>query len=40
LPGILHRSAEPGGYVVADRDLTPGAFNPGDPKVTRYAAHA
>lgn len=29
-----------GGYVVADRDLTPGAFNPGDPKVTRYAAHA
>ncbi len=39
-PGILHRSAEPGGYVVADRDLTPGAFNPGDPKVTRYAAHA
>ena len=27
LPGILHRSAEPGGYAVADRDLTPGAFH-------------
>lgn len=36
----LYRSAEPGGYVVADRDLTPGAFNPGDTKGTRYAAHA
>ena len=23
-----------------ERDLTPGAFNPRDPKGTRYAAHA